>query len=364
MITLPFPKHRLSQYPLKRFPGLGNLHRVTAHNQKAFREYLDRSVINLNDEHFLVQLLRHLAIDPEWDLAEVIANAKFRSYSLSTLFNITSMNGVGSVIKVGMYGEGCNELWSLIEHDRVYDEAKLTQDHLRPIIPVYTNILTRGYKLIAERNPDSVVNKDKIAIVAINVVELAIGWWLWMREDRTRDTGPAAYLCMWPLYTAQLIHNQSVMVNSLYEFFVKGVSTKDLFEMETVKFTTLNEAKLIKEWFTFKLDILTSVPLSDIGHLLANVDSIYPTPFFNYEDGGDNKMFVQTRWLWDQNVIKWYSIYFAIFNALGKPVGDVKSVTQRVLPFVVASFSKAPSNLCRDNFKGIAQELSQLVSKN
>lgn len=364
MITLPFPRHRLAQYPLKKFPGLGNLLRITAHNQKAFREYLDRSVFNLPDEHFLVQLLRHLAIDPEWDLAEVIANAKFRSYSLSTLFNITSMNGVGSVIKTGMYGEGCNELWCLIETDRTYDVNKLKHEHLRPIVPVYSNILTRGYKLIVERDAASTVNKDKVAIVAIDIVELAIGWWLWMREDRNRDTGPAAYLCMYPLYTAQLIHNQSVMVNSLYEFFVNGLTTKDLFEMEPVKFTTLNEAKLIKEWFTFKVDILTSVPLSDIGHLLANVDSIYPHHYFNYEDGGDNKMFVQTRWLWDQNVIKWYSIYFAIFNALGKPVGDVKSVTQRVLPFVMQSFSKAPSNLCRDHFKGITLELSHLVSKN
>jgi hypothetical protein len=348
---------------MKYFAGMENLRRVTGFNERAFRAYVDQNPFNMENQHLLVGILQQLAIDPEWDLDYVISYTRFRSYSLATVFKINSINGVGEVITDGFYQEGATELWGLIEHDKSYP-ISIRQEDLRPIVPVYSNILKRGYKLTVERDPNSQANKGKVAIIGLNLVELAIGWWMYMREDRDRDTGISAYLCKYPLYYAQLIHNQSVTVNMLYEFFVKGTALKDMYSMEQVKFTTLGEDRLYKEWFNFRVDFLTSRKLDDIGHLMASVDNLYRRNYFNYESGGRNKLFVQTRWLWEPNAIKWYSIYFAIFNALGHPVGDVKATLQRILQVVHRSFDKCPSTLCRDHFKGISLELSQLVSEN
>lgn len=363
MQTLSFPTAGSYIYPMKYYPGMNNLRRVTTFNERAFRGYVDQNPFNLENQHLLVGILQQLAIDPEWDLDYVVSYTRFRSYSLATVFKINSMNGVGEAIKDGFYRGGTTELWGLVEHDRVYP-ADIKQEDLRPVVPVYTNILQRGYKLTVERPIPQSYNGEDVAIIGLNLVELAIGWWLYMRTDPDRDTGIAAYLCKYPLYYAQLMHNQGLSVNLLYEFFVKGRPLSELWHMEQVKFTTLGEEKLYKEWFNFRADFLTSRKLVDIGHLVASIDNIYHPNYFNYEDGGRNKLLTQTRWLWEPNCIKWYSIYFAICNALGHPVGDVKSRLKRTLPIVYRSFDKCPSTLCRERFKGESLELARLISEN
>ena len=363
MRTLTFPTVGNFQYPMKHFAGMDNLRRCTVFNERAFRAYVDQNPFNLENEHFLVSILQQLAIDPEWDLDYVVSYTRFRSYSLATVFKINSINGVGDVITDGFFREGVTELWGLIEHDKQYP-LTIKMEDLRPIVPIYSNILKREYKLTVERSLNSTHRGRDVAIMGLNLVELAIGWWMYMREDRERDTGIHAYLCKYPLYYAQLIHNQSVTINMLYDFFVKGIPLKDMYQMGQVKFTTLGEEKLFKEWFNFRVDFLTSRKLVDIGHLMASVDNLYRHNYFNYESGGRNKLFTQTRWLWEPNAMKWYSIYFAICNALGHPVGDVKANLKIAMPSVYKSFDKCPSTLCRDHFKGIFLELALLISKN
>lgn len=363
MHTLTFPTAGNSQYPMKYFPSMDNLRRLTTFNEKAFRNYVDQNPFNMENQHLLVGILQQLAISPEWDLDYVVAHTRLHSYSLATVFKINSINGVGEEITNGFYQEGCTEVWGLIEHDKVYP-ITITQEDLRPVVPVYSTILKAGYKLTVERNPASVANKGKVAVIGLNLVELAIGWWMYMREDLERDTGISAYLCKYPLYYAQLMHNQSVAINMLYEFFVNGTPLKEMYKMETVKFTTLAEEKLYKEWFNFKVDFLTSRKLESIGHLMASLDNLYRSNYFNFENGGRAKFFVQTRWMWEPGPIKLYSIYFAIFNALGYPVGDVKATLQRVMPMVHKSLEKCPSTLCRNHFKGISLELFRLISLN
>lgn len=363
MHTLTFPTAGNSQYPLKHFPSMNNLRRLTTFNERAFRAYTDQNPFNMENQHLLVGILQQLAISPEWDLDYVVAHTRLHSNSLATVFKINSINGVGEEITNGFYQEGCTEVWGLIEHDKVYP-ITIKQEDLRPVVPVYSTILKAGYKLTVERNPTSTANKGHVAAIGLNLIELAIGWWLYMREDRERDTGISAYLCKYPLFYAQLIHNQSVTINMLYEFFVNGVSLKDMYSVEQVKFTTLAEERLYKEWFSFKVDFLTSRKLEGIGHLMASLDSLYRHNYFNFESGKRAKLFVQTRWMWELGPMKLYSIYFAIFNALGYPVGDVKATLQRAMPMVHKSLEKCPSTLCRNNFKRISLELDRLIKLN
>ena len=363
MQTLPFPAAGNFQYPMKHFNGMNNLRKATAFNERAFRNYVNQTPFNLENQHLLVGILQQLAISPEWDLEYVVSYTRLMSYSLSYVFKITSINGIGEVIKDGFYREGCHELWGLIEHDKIYPQ-NIAHEDLRPIVPVYSNILKTEYKLTVERGIPPTHRGFDIAVIGLNMVELAIGWWLYMREGHDKDTGIHAYLCKYPLFYAQLIHNQSVTINMLYEFFVKGKPLKEMYERGQVKFTTLNEEKLYKEWFNFKADFLTSRKLVSAGHLMASLDNLYRHNYFNFEDGGTAKFFSQTRWLWEPSAIKLYSIYFAVSNAVGHNAGDIKSNLKVILPFVVKSFDKCPSTLCRDHFKGIALELSRLIHLN
>lgn len=362
MLTLPYPTPGNFQYPMKGFTGISNLRRIVNFNQKSFRDYLDLNPFNLENQHPLVGLLQQLTIDPAWDLDYVIKWTQFKAYSLCTLFNINSMSGVGGVVKNGVYGRGCVELWGLIENDKVYDSTTLRFENLRPVVPIYSTIIERGYKLILETTSSTDTRyKDNVALVGINLVELAIGWWMWMNDETKQGTGIHHYLCMWPLYTATLIHNQGVTVNWLYEFFVKGKSTSGMFDVEQVKFTTLSESKLLKEWFVFKADFLTSRTLVNIGHLIKSIDTLSNGNYFNYEDGGNAKYFVQTSWFWQPAVIKWYSVYMTLFNIMNAPDKQLKPTVQRILPFVTKGFDKCPSTFCRTHFKGITLELSELT---
>ena len=364
MLTFPFPTTGTFQYPKKNFASLGNLRRVTDNNRRAFRQYVDRTPFNLENEHLLVGILQQLSIDPEWDLDYVVSYSRFRSYTLCTQFNITSIQGIGKVITDGFYRQGVQELWGLIENDRTYSEVSLNQEALRPVIPIFSNLLTRGYKLTAERPVSPKAQGDKLAIIGLDIVELAVGWWLYMRSNPTRDTGIHAYLCKHPLYTAQLIHNQSVVINMFYEFFVTGKDFNSLFSVEPVDFITMSEEKLLKEWFTFKAGVVTDRKLVNIGHLMDNLDSLYSYPYFNYESGGNNKLFTQTSWLWEPAAMKWYAVYLTIAERMGYQTGDVATMIARVLPAVTARFDKCPSTFCGDHFKGIAQQLVLLLKKN
>lgn len=364
MLTLPFPTPGTFNYPMKSFSGIKNLRRVTRHNQRAFQIYMESNEFILENQFLLVGILQQLAINPEWDLDFVVKYTQFRSYSLATVFKINSMSSSGGSIKNGLYGDGCHELWGLVETEMVYEPTTLRFEDLRPVVPVYSTLLQRGYKTTVERNSTSNKNKNEVALIGLNMVELAVGWWMWMRDPTRTGSGITDYLTKHVLYMAQLLHNQSVVINWLYEFFVKGGTTDGFFEMDQVKFTTLSEKKLMKEWFDNRLDFLTSRRLVDIGHLIASVDSLYWQRFFNYETGGSNRLLVQTSWFWQPACIKWYSVYMSLFNLMNYKDAQFKPMLQRILPFVEKSFDKCPSTFCRDHFKGISLELSSAIAKN
>lgn len=364
MLTLPFPTPGSFNYPMKSFSGLKNLRRVTRHNMRAFQAYMIQNEFVLENQFLLVGILQQLAIKSEWDLDQVVAHTQFHSYSLATVFKINSMSGSGGLIKHGLYGDGCNELWGLIEHERVYDPVTLSLNGLRPVVPLYSTLLERGYKTTVERTTTSDRLKEEVALVGLNMVELAIGWWLWQKDPSKVGSDITDYLTKYVLPTAQIIHNQSVVLNWLYEFFVKGGTTEGLFNMEQVKFTTLNEKKLVREWFDNRLDFLTSRRLVDIGHLVAAVDGLYPGNYFNYENGGHNRLLVQTAWFWQPACIKWFSVYTSLFNHMNYRDAQFKPMLQRIMPDVTRGFDKCPSTFCRDHFKGISLELSSAIAKN
>ena len=360
MLTLSFPSPTSFVYPKVNYGSLGNLRRQTEFNRKAFRDYVAVNIFNLENEHLLVGLLQQLSIDPEWTLEYVVEYTRFRAYSLCTLYNITSLSHVGNAIDTGFYREATHEHWCLIEDDRVYKEATFDLESSTPIVPLYTTRTDHGYRHNAIklwRNPNP--PKD-LAIIGLNLVELAVGWWKYMRDPQFDGTGISAYVCRFALVNAQLVHNQMAVFNCLYEHMVNGIPLDDLLKTDTVSFITLSETKLLKEYIEFLVIQFTHNRLMDLNHLMVQLQSIYKQPYFNYVDAGKSALFSQTCWIWEPPILKLYALYLTIANSKGYKAADINTHINRSHSGRVNNYQRIPEMYFRKHFIDLANKVNAL----
>lgn len=333
MNTLPFPSFNQFKYGLLQYPKINNLHRNTEFNRNALEEKVQRSTYQLQDQHVLVGLLKQLSISPDWDLDYVVEHARLHAPRLASLFKMTTINNMGSQIKNFFFKGECSEHLTLIDNDAKYTLATLDINELKPVVPLYTTLTTHSYKPSVERLPtDSTTPKD-FAVIGIDVVELAIGWWLYMKQPRTVDTGIQAYLVKYPLVNAQLIQNQLAVINVLFEHIVNERPYSELIKTENVNFITEDLSRYLEEYYSFLVKRFRARRLTDIGNLLAQIYSIYNRKFFNYIEGGKYSLFTQTSWIWEPAILKLYAIYLKLGNELFYTCGDINtnvSISNRV----------------------------------
>ena len=364
MLTLSLPDSSKFTYAGSRFPDMDNLLRQTEFNRKNFVSYVANNAFALENEHILVGLLQMLAIDPTWPLDEVISYTRFRANSLCTTFNITSINHIGGVIINGFYRENVRELWSLIDNNKQYVEADIVLSNMCAVVPLYSTVTQRGYKHNLFHSGDLSTPPTDFAMIGIDLVELAVGWWVYMRQGREYNTGIASYCCQYPLVAAQLVHNQLAVVNILYEFLVKDRPLKELITTETVTFTTLSEEKLLGKYLTFIINWATGRTLVDIGQLLAGLKSIYYRAYPSYVPAGRNALFSQTAWFWEPQIMKLHAIYLSVANRMQYKASDVNITIDRVYPAAIGRFSKLSNPFCGKHLIGLAEEVLLLNKQN
>lgn len=360
MLTLSFPAHTSFAYPKANFTRLDNLRRQTEFNRKQFKEYIEEDIFNLENEHLLVGLLQQLAIDPEWTLERVVEYTRFRANSLCTLFKITSLNHVGEPMRQGFYREGVVEHWCLIDHDKVYIEKDLDFGTMFPIVPLYSTVTKHGYKHNALRMNIRQRDPTGFGIIGVNLVELAVGWWKYMRDAQFNGTGIHAYVCRFPLVNAQLIHNQLAVINVLFEHIVNGTALDTLITTDQVVFTTVSETKLLKEYIEFIVDTLTHNRLMDLNHLIVQLVSIYKQPYFNYIRAGKAALFSQTCWVWEPAIMKLQTIYLTIANQKEYKAADINTLVKQSHTARVNNYQRIPDAFTRMHFLDMANRLNQL----
>lgn len=364
MLTLSYPSPSSFVYPKVNYGSLGNLQRQTEFNRKAFRDYVADNVFNLENEHVLVGLLQQLSIDPQWDLDYVVEYTRFRANSLCTLFNITSLNHVGNVIPVGFYREATAEHWCLIEDDRVYNEATFDFVTSYPIVPLYTTRTDHGYRHNAIKRYENPTPPKHLAIIGLNLVELAVGWWKYMRDPQFDNTGISAYVCRFALVNAQLIHNQLAVLNVLHDHIVTGDSLDDLIKVNDVTFITVSETKLLKEYIEFLVDRFMGNRLMDLNHLMSQLLSIYKQPYFNYVRAGKAALFSQTCWVWEPAILKLYTLYLTIANTKGYKTADINTQINRAIPGMVNNYQRIPEKYFREHLIELALKVKVLNKEN
>jgi len=364
MLTLSYPAPTNANYPRNNFLSIGNLLRVTEFNYADFRKNTDTNVFVLEDEHILIQLLHHLAIDPGWTLEEVVGQCRYRANALASLFKITCANKLGTALYNGFYCEGTLEHWTLIDNVQQYTSSTLV-DNIHPLVPLYSTVTNRGYKHNALRDRTNTSRPANFAIMGIDIVALGVGYWKWMQvPDNLQYGSKAQYCCQYPLVQAQFYHNQLSLVNILYEFFSEDADLKSMVTHDTVSFTTMSEDKLIVEYLGHIVNDLTDRRLAKMEAAMAKIGSIYQKPHFNYLRGGRQRLFTQARWSWEIGPLKMIAIYLSVANRMKYRATDLNTMINRAIKPMISNYSRIPEQFCRELVVALANEVSLLNLQN
>jgi len=362
MHTLSFPQETKTVYPGSNFLDMGNLLRVTQINADDFKENVSTNIFVLEDQHILSQLLYHLAVDPDWTMEEVLVQTRYRANALASLFNITSSNRPGKAFYGGFYRDGCIEHWTLIDNEKAYTNVHL--DSINPLVPLYSTSMMRGYKHPALRSSVKPSSPTEFAIIGIDIVELALGWWVYMNSPEWGYGTRESFLCKYVLGKAVFTQNQLSIINMLYSFFVFDEPMNNIVRTYNVSFTTVSETKLIKKLLGHIIDDMTSVRLKNMEHFMSKIKSVYREPHFNYLRGGKQRLFTQARWTWEPGVLKLMVIYLSVCNRMKYRASDVNGPISRAIRQMIKNYSAIPEPFCRDLVVALASEVFRLNTEN
>lgn len=363
MLTLSLPKPGNFNYPTQRFGRLNDLRRHADFNAKAFRDYVNMNAFNLENQHLLVGLLQQLSIDPEWDLKTVIEYTRFRSNSLSTLFKITSINHVGGPTYYGLFRHGVREQWVLLE--KPYDFSKpFDPQYSQPVVPLYTTSTQHSYKHSVLKEGFVETPPDGIAIIGLDLVELAVGWWHYMQEPRNDGTGISSYLCKAPLINAQLIQNQLAIENVLYEHLVCHADIEKLIYTDNVTFITINEKPLLVEYCKFLADRLTANRMVSLGQVIDRFDSLYSRPYSHLYPAGRNALFAQTSWAHEPQVLRLMAIYLAVANEGEYRASDINTQIDRAYMGMIRNYKRIEDDYFEGQLGALATQVFELNKEN
>lgn len=298
-------------------PLINNVLRLDVYNTQQMKDFVGSIPYALQNQNVLVGLLQNLSIDPEWSAEYVVQYVKFRSKSLCSAFSITSPNNVGKVkYNVLCYG-GCHEHLCLLEDDRDYDYSNIQQDDLTPFVPMYSTLTTYSYlpPIELERKPQIDYSNDYV-IIGINLVELALGWWLYMNDPVNEGLGIHTYIPKLPSIKFKLLLNQFSLFNGLYEYFVKENNIDDLLKYENVIFNTMSMDNRLNDHLSFQITKIKDYPIKSHTYLLSLIQSsLTPDLFELFDDKEYNAEYYGTMiWCLEAKYIRYAILYLSIIN--------------------------------------------------
>lgn len=325
-----------------RYPKTDNILRNHKYNIQKMWEKIEDMEYNLFNQNLFVGLLQNLSIDPSWTLEYVIAYTKLRSRSLCSAFGIASQNNKGVLHPDTLFYGNCKEFFVYVEDSR--DLTKESLSSLKSIFPIYSTITTFTYLPTAERERNPQMDyKHDTAVVGVNLVELAVGWWLYMNDPRFEGHGIHQYLGTIAFPNFELLHNQLAIFNSLYKHIVDKVGYSQLLLGEKLPFNIL----VIRDWLIKALEFTTIRLKSDQfkHHKVLQAYLKQSGWMFDYDlffdalpyDLGYNENVI---WAFEFASIKYFILLFTLLNELSI-IGDAtRGQLQQLIPLVKQRFTR------------------------
>lgn len=323
--------------PVLRYPELNNVLRNNSYNVKQMWKRIGEKNLTLFNQNVLVGLLQTLSIDPDWTREYVVAYARLRSRSLCSAFEIISPHNRKGTHKDTLFYGGCTECFCLLENNRDITEATATS--LLELVPIYSTINNWTYNPSAERERHQQFDyRNDFAMIGINIVELALGWWLYMNDPVNDGHGIHHYLATVVTPKFGLLHNELAYFNSLYEHIVNRVGYSELLEGEGLDFNIVRIRNDLLAMLTFQVKSMKSSTWRSSDLLLSylsteltpNLKSLFDTN--NYAlDYNPN-----TVWGFELNAVKFYQIYLTLCNELSYTPSSIAGTLKQHAPLVAS----------------------------
>jgi len=323
--------------PAMRYPQISNVLRNNSYNVKQMWKRIGEKNLTLFNQNVLVGLLQTLSIDPDWTLEYVAAYAKLRSRSLCSAFEIISPHNRQGIHKDTLFYGGCTECFCLLENNR--DITEVDAMSLRELVPIYSTINTWSYNPSAERERKSQFDYSKdFAMIGVNIVELAVGWWLYMKDPANDGHGIHHYLATIVTPKFGILHNELAYFNSLYQHIVNRVGYSELLEGEGLDFNIVKIRNDLLDMLTFQVKSMKSSSW-DTSLLLMSYLSTELTP--NLKGLFDANSYAleynpNVIWGFELNAVKFYQIYLTLCNELSYTPSSIAGTLKQHAPLVAS----------------------------
>lgn len=341
-----------------RYPLINNLVRNNDYNVRQMWKRISEKNLNLFNQNMLVGLLQTLAIDATWTLEYVTIYAKFRSRSLCSAFKIISDNNRESSHHDVIFYGGCTESFCLLENNR--DLKKLTLNDLDPLVPVYSTITTWSYNPSGERERQQTFDySNDFAYIGLNIVELAVGWWMYMNDPKYDGHGIHHFLAnvVTPKFGIQ--HNQLAYFNALHAHIVNRAGYSDLLLGEGVDFTVVGVRDQLLDMLGYYVKALKTSTWKTNLLLKSYLDTEMTRELVGFFDVGQYDLSYSPNRIWgfELNAVKYYQIYFALCNELSYTPDSTSGMIKQFVPLVESRWKQIDDPKFRKHALALLKQL-------
>lgn len=348
---------------IMRYPQTSDIVRRHQYNIEKMVQYGERTLPTMFNQNILVGILQHLAIDPAWSMDYVINYTRYRSRSLCSAFQIASQNNKGKQHNNTLFFNGCHEFYCLLEKEQ-YQKNPEFKD-LQPLVPLYSDITTFGYKTAAGRERNPVMDyHNNYAVVGINFIELAVGWWYYLNDPLQVDRGIHHYVATLVMPQFEVLHNELSLINSVYQRIVNKTNYDELLLNDPVHFNTFavrdRLLKFIEYWVITMKANNWHHPLALYGFLTTPL-----TPDTSlWLDGNryTSRYYENTLWCLELPCIQYHLLYFTLLNELSISGSGLRSQLKQNIPLLQHRYHRIGDETFKEKALGLLDDLLKLVN--
>lgn len=365
MLSLDWYKpDSLRNYPKNNFIPLTRLREIVSKNISKYADYLERTPLTIEDNHLLVQLIRHIGIEEDWDYNTTLNYINFKAYALTSMFGIASMSSRGNVIDDGVLGNGYKEIW--VRYTPTVDELlnieKLEWDELTPIRLLYKTSNDRHYINRAQHINLNYPNGK--AVIALNIEELVLGWVKFREDPNNLGLGIHTYLIKGPFKNFNLLCNEWSIINSVMSYFNSEDDGYYNVSFENNVFATLDENKLITEYIKHLIKVYEGRRPFNIQDMISQLSNIYIYGKHDIINTNSKGIISQYSWVNEIANIRYLRLYLNICSHHGVKGGDVNTMISRNSVIIKNNFNKIPDKEFREFYLNSLDGLVELNKLN
>lgn len=358
-------------YAAGKYSLLGQLRFHSKANMKSMTE---RSLSNnflVPNQHILVNLLRLLTINTEWDEERLWTHLENNADRLASLLNFTCIHNNGKTQENVFYKDGFEEHLVILPPQYTFKEMmKQPLYSLCPIIPFCTNTTHYGFVPVPDRKEIPGHARGGFGVLGIDIVQLGIGYYRYLKDldekGITLGYDPQAYLNKFPFINATAIHNDLAIMVAVCHKLCSGSRIADMLELDSSKFTILDTRKDILKYAEWIYGELTIRQLTDASHVMSLFETVYPRgnahrlPVF-----GEYIHFKRISWVYQLAVVLPMTILLKANTVNGYKTGSVNdTVTKWVIYMRRTVEDFAPKGMFKNHVVNLIDRLDEANKEN